>query len=1094
MIELKNLTKVYESINYNVIALSDINYKFEKGEVIVLLGKSGSGKSTLLNILGGFDRDYAGKYILGGESMREKSEREIDTIRKRKIGFVFQHYILLNNLTVLENIELALKVIGVINSGSRKRASLHALKLVGLRDHANKYPYELSGGQKQRVAVARAFVKNPDVIIADEPTAALDSRTGNEVLELLRDLCRTKILIIATHNKSIVRDYASRVIELKSGYTIKNELITDPGKVRVDELDLIIDKEIIKDEKIVQQIIDIEQMVSEENKETVLKDLGVDLKNFRLNTSDKFDIDDELKKRLIKERMKNSKLNTRIYRFLQTSDDFHGKRKYANKSFLRNIGLHLFSSLIFTVFLLTIVFGLNFVTETFGGFNEKAMFTRTMNNENVLFFASEEFEMKEVDQDLYHDLEFPFISDFTQTEISSSNFLDELLIDPYFRYQYEQDKIIYIHETLQERDLEDIFAIYYNNSSIILRQENDAIVFDDLKYTYQNIVTHPEPYTYVSGFMNTDLDPNLIYQFNYVYSESNEDILNEHMLEGSRLPVTNTEVVIPVAYLFDYEILSQVDFKDEYGNVMEIIPSNMISEAFLALDASDRMIEITKNIITFSDEGNSYTENYTTVTSEFEIVGLVNFDGDINPFLEMRDDVFIANNAGINFSFIFSNKVEDLINFEVVDNASVGEFSKSIQYAEISVENYEIYNVDDIVNDFDETYILEIKQNVSDQFETWILTLNTASILVNDYVQDDLDGLNPDSAFLDDLIDNTMFEGLTHQDLLDYYIAQHMLVTSSKEEFQYLCVGCNFNSRSFDNLITEAQSAYPRLKASLQYVDMLEDYGDVTRLTYQESTNRIIYEEYGHLFNNQFYESKNDDYYTLELVSSFEREYGSILSLVFLVVPRMIIENFPFIDKVIGMLENLEANPGFISFMESTNLDLLISSVSTNAIRSLVMVVLYLVVYIILVVSTILLSVVLINLYGNIYETATRKRVKELASLRVLGTSYDDIHDMIKIENRRVAIFSYLCFLGILLILSNLHLFTDAPIKHYYMPLLGLFFDFNLFDVFVMNYVVLATVTIIFYFFIYKFIIKRVSTKKLGNIDTIKAIRDGDNL
>ncbi len=1094
MIELRNLTKVYESVNYNVIALSDINYKIEKGEVVVLLGKSGSGKSTLLNILGGFDRDYAGKFILDGESMREKSEREIDTIRKRKIGFVFQHYVLLNNLTVLENIELALKVIGVVNAGSRKRASLHALKLVGLRDHADKYPYELSGGQKQRVAIARAFVKNPDVIIADEPTAALDSRTGKEVLELLRDLCRTKVLIIATHNKAIVRDYASRVVELKSGYTIKNELITDPSKVRVDELDLIIDKEINEGEMKIQQIIDIEKKVSEENRETVLKDLGVDLSNFRMNTTDKFDIDDELKKKLIKERMRNSKLNTRIYRFLQTSDDFHGKRKYANKSFFRNIGLHLFSSLIFSVFLLTIVFGLNFVTETFGGFNEKAMFTRTMNNENVLFFANEEFEMDELDQDLYHALEFPFISDFTQTEVLSSNFLDELLIDPYFRYQYEQDKILFINEQLQEHGLEDIFSIYYNNSSIILRQENDEIVFEDLRYTYQNIITHPEPYTYVTKFMDTDLDEDLIYQFNFVYSESNEDILAEHMLEGSRLPVTDGEVVIPVAYLFDYEILSQNDFKDEYGNVMEIIPSYMISEAFLELDASDRVIEITKNIITFSDDGNSYTESYETVISEFEIVGLVNFDGDINPFLELRDDVFVANSSGTSFSFIFSLDVEDSINFEIVDNASIGDFSRSIQYAEISLENYELYNVGEIVKEFDDTYVLGIKENINDQFEIWITTLNEATELLSAYVQADLDNLSPSDAFLGDLIDDEMFEGLTYQDLLDYYIAQHMLVISSLAEFQYLCDGCNFNSRTFEDLLTKAQSAYPLLKNSVNYVDMLEYYGDVSRLTYQESTNRIIYEEYGHLFNNQFYESENGEYYSLELVSSFEREYGSILSLVFLVVPRIIIESFPFVDKIIVMMENLETNPGFINFMESTNLDLLISSISTNAIRSLVMVVLYVVVYILLVVSTILLSIVLINLYGNIYETATRKRVKELASLRVLGTSYDDIHEMVKIENKRVAIFSYLSFLGMLLVLSNLHLFTDAPIKHYYMPLLGLFFDFNLFDVFVLNYIVLATVTVIFYFFIYRFIIKRVSTKKLGNIDTIKAIRDGDNL
>jgi hypothetical protein len=520
----------------------------------------------------------------------------------------------------------------------------------------------------------------------------------------------------------------------------------------------------------------------------------------------------------------------------------------------------------------------------------------------------------------------------------------------------------------------------------------------------------------------------------------------------------------------------------------------MISDAFLELAKSDRMIEITKSIITFTDDGNSYTESYETESHEFEIVGLVNFDGDINPFLEIRDDVFISNGAGINFSFIFSKEVEDLINFEIVDDASIGDFSKSIQYAEISVENYETYNVDVIVKTFDETYVLGIKENITSQFETWITTLNDASELVSDYVAADLEGLSPSGAFLSDLVDDEMFPGLTHQDLLDYYIAQHMLVISNKSEFDYLCAGCNFNSRSFELLLTKAPSAYPQLKQSLEYIDMLESYGDVSRLTYQESTNRIIYEEYGHIFNNQFYESANDDYYDLTLVSSFEREYGSILSLVFLVVPRVIIENFPFVDKIIVMIESLESNPGFISFMESTNLDLLISSISTNAIRSLVMVVLYLVVYVILVVSTLLLSVVLINLYGNIYETATRKRIKELASLRVLGTSYDDIHDMVKIENKRVAIFSYLCFLGVLLVLSNLHLFTDAPIKHYYMPLLGLFFDFNLFDVFILNYVVLATVTIIFYFFIYKFIIKRVSTRKLGNIDTIKAIRDGDNL
>jgi len=194
------------------------------------------------------------------------------------------------------------------------------------------------------------------------------------------------------------------------------------------------------------------------------------------------------------------------------------------------------------------------------------------------------------------------------------------------------------------------------------------------------------------------------------------------------------------------------------------------------------------------------------------------------------------------------------------------------------------------------------------------------------------------------------------------------------------------------------------------------------------------------------------------------------------------------------MIERLETNQQFMKFMENTNLDLLISSISTNAIRSIVMVILYLVIYLILIISIAFLSLVLINLYGNIYETATRRRIKELASLRVLGTSYDDIYDMVRLENRRVAVFSYGSFVVLLFVLSRLEMFTDAPINHFYMPLLGLFFDFNLYNVFIMNGVVIVFVSILYYFFIYRFIIKRVSTKKISNIDTIKAIKDGDNL
>ncbi|MCF7925657.1 MAG: hypothetical protein K9L26_03895, partial [Candidatus Izimaplasma sp.] len=526
---------------------------------------------------------------------------------------------------------------------------------------------------------------------------------------------------------------------------------------------------------------------------------------------------------------------------------------------------------------------------------------------------------------------------------------------------------------------------------------------------------------------------------------------------------------------------------------LRMIPSDMISEAFFALNEDERTVDITKTTVTFSDSTDGFSQTFATSTQTFDIVGLINFDGDINPFLDLREDLYIPNSASQQFSFIVSKEAEDYVNFDVIDNVSSKAFLKSIQYAEINNANYETHDVAALEKTFDESYKENLYTVFADQFAIWVDTLNTATGRVSDYVESDLAGQNPDGAFLDDIIDNTMFEGLTYRDLLRYYIADHMAVISDQNEFDYLCPSCDFNNRDIASLYSHAMDAYPRIKQSSEYVDMLENYGDTRRLTYQESTNYIIYMTYGHLFNNHFYETAQDNTYRLELVSAFADEKGSITSLVYVVLPRVLIENLPFLDRFVSMIERVEDNQSFQAFMQQTNLDLLISSISTNAIRSLVMIILYIVIYVALILSVIFLSVVLINLYGNIYETATRKRIRELASLRVLGTSYDDIHDMVKIENKRVAIFSYLLFAGTLYILSRLNLFTDAPISHFYMPLFGLFFDFNLYDVFMLNPVVIIFVSLLFYFFIYRFIIRRVSTKKIKNIDTIKAIRDGEN-
>jgi ABC-type lipoprotein export system ATPase subunit len=1094
MIIIEHLTKVYETVNYNIIALQDINYKLDKGEVVVLLGKSGSGKSTLLNILGGFDKEYAGHYILDGEDMKSKSEREIDVIRKRKIGFVFQHYVLLNNLTVLENVELSLKSIGVVHDRSRKRAALHALKLVGLRDHANKYPYELSGGQKQRVAIARAFVKNPDVIIADEPTAALDSRTSKEILDLLKDLCRTKLLIIATHNKSIVRDYASRVIELRSGYTVRDELITDRSKVHVDELDLIIDQELKEEETVINQLIEAETSTSIEHKESVLKDLGINLEEFRLNRGNQFSIDEELKKRMIKERMKSSRLQTRIYRFLQTSDDFYGKREYANKSFFRNIGFHLFSAFIFVVFLLTLTFGFQFVTETFGGFNEKALYTREMNNANTLYYTSSSLAMDLQDKDLYDVLGNRFINDFSQNEIDRNRFIDILMEDPYFQYKVEQERIQFIAQSLSSSGHDDAFDIYYNNSVVVMRKLDDDIVLAPLQDVYQSILEFPQPFVKVTSFLDADLEDGSVYPFDLLFVESNKDLLAKHLIEGGKLPTEKDEVAIPVSTLFQYEILHTSDFKDEYGNIMEVIPSEMIQEAFDQLPNSQKTVRISKDILTFSDFGSSYTMDVQEETNEFKVVGLLNFEGDIQPFLDWRDDVFVLNSSDERFSFVFSQKASEYLTFDIIDQAEYADFTKHIELASISKEDYTLYNVEDIEKQFETEYIGQARDEIVAKFSTWINVLRDAAEDVVSYVQDDLNGLSPDSSVLFELVDSELFPGLTKGDILNYYVARHMLVINDETEFNYLCPGCDLENRTIEYLLTKAPSAYVRLKVSSEYKDVLEHFGEFSRLTYQEATNTIIYQEYGNRFNHELKKSYNSDVYKLVIPSPLEKESGSILSLVYVVVPRIFVETLPFMDSFVRVLTRLETNESFAHFMQSTNLDLLISSFSTNTIRSVVLMTLFLIVYLILFISIILLSVVLINLYGNVYETATRRRIRELASLRILGSSSKDIQDMVRLENRRVALFSYGMFVIILFLLSRLDVSFVSSSKHFFMPMLGLFFDFDVLEILTFNKTVLLIVTVVFYFFIYRFVINRVSTKHIQNIDTIRAIRDGDNL
>ncbi|MGN1259429.1 MAG: ATP-binding cassette domain-containing protein [Christensenellales bacterium] len=221
MLELKNISKISETKDLKVTALDGISISFRKSEFVSILGPSGCGKTTMLNIVGGLDKYTSGDLVINGKSTKDFSDRDWDSYRNHTIGFVFQSYNLIPHQTVLENVELALTLSG-IKKEERHRRATEALAKVGLSDKLKAKPNQLSGGQMQRVAIARALVNDPDIVLADEPTGALDSKTSVQVMELLKEISKDKLVIMVTHNPSLAEEYSSRIIKLLDGKLIND--------------------------------------------------------------------------------------------------------------------------------------------------------------------------------------------------------------------------------------------------------------------------------------------------------------------------------------------------------------------------------------------------------------------------------------------------------------------------------------------------------------------------------------------------------------------------------------------------------------------------------------------------------------------------------------------------------------------------------------------------------------------------------------------------------------------------------------------------------------------------------------------------------
>ena len=229
MLKLKNIVKEYPTGDSKVVALRGVSIEFRKSEFVSILGHSGCGKTTLLNIIGGLDQYTTGDLIIEGKSTKDFKDSDWDTYRNHSVGFVFQNYNLIPHQSVLSNVELALTLSGVSREERRERAKV-ALEKVGLGDQLGKKPNQMSGGQMQRVAIARALVNNPEILLADEPTGALDSETSVQIMDLLKEISKDRLVIMVTHNPELAERYSTRIIRLVDGKIVSDSDPYDSGE------------------------------------------------------------------------------------------------------------------------------------------------------------------------------------------------------------------------------------------------------------------------------------------------------------------------------------------------------------------------------------------------------------------------------------------------------------------------------------------------------------------------------------------------------------------------------------------------------------------------------------------------------------------------------------------------------------------------------------------------------------------------------------------------------------------------------------------------------------------------------------------------
>ncbi|ERJ11981.1 ABC transporter ATP-binding protein [Haloplasma contractile] len=1059
MIKTKNLTRVYETINYNVVALSNLNFEFEKGEVVVVLGRSGSGKSTFLNILGGFDHDYSGSYYFDDYEFKSMEDGLVDELRSKKIGFIFQHQVLFNNLTVVENVEMALNVLGVGNNRKKRLNAMKALTLVGLRRHALKKPWQLSGGEKQRVAIARAIVKDPDVIICDEPTAALDSVTSKEILDLLASVCKNKLLIIATHNKSIVKNYGTRLLELKSGYVVRDELIKeDKSNIELDELDKLVDETIYEEEYEDYLSSNVNETKDTSNDSKILTDLN--LSGYKNRKEETFIIDENEKGEVLKRRREKVKKDEQFDSFDGFNQSMTNIKRYAMSSLLSQKRIYMFFAFFLVSFMLVMIIGLNLSSRILLKTDNTQEINMQIFEQNKLIKFSETNKTNLLLEG--YDYEQPLrLSDDLKDDFTTNTNLDYhskkenpvIINDSSFLFNYHSELFNEIGQYLDENGYENYYSQYYDLNNVVIGKRNTDVIFNDLQMDYT-------PYKVENPLIVKKIADQITdVQISYMYIENNTSLIEDKLIGHSVVPKRDDEVLVSFKTLIDYGVVN-----DSSTNIKKLY------KQFNALEEHKKVIELETPLITITEdaEGNLVTTE-TVQMKQFKIVGLYHASEQIESFFKYPEH---------NMMF-FSKEAASFLNINLANEISNETYDLRLipLYMELNKSIYNEKSIDTVIDQKQQEILSTYYKGINTKLEELKVPIQTSLKLI----KNDID--KGDYLSVNGLVGSSYYVNLSHKDVLNEYMARYLEVLDHNE-LSDLCNNCVSQDQSLGQIKQSLPSLLTKLNRNSEtYQKMVDSMGANKSLITEQTINSIIYDHYYERFNNTYYSiykhNQVASYNELALTYENALEKSSYYNLS-TTARKLINEQTP-----LTIAEDSDGFNHVIMAMGKLIIDhnMITTVMATVASSALIIVLLYVLAYMVA------------KLFGNIYQLFFMNRQKEFISLKILGAKFEDIKRIIKLEGNLFVVITY-GFVLFLLVLFHVLMYatrhSNSFMMYLYEASTEMFININIFDFVGINIITLLNGLILMKLLFKKQLIDNNIDRKFKSIDSIDSITDWD--